>query len=43
MKPMNIWQLEEYAQQHGFNTGHFLAISQKALQNLSGLMLTLDS
>ena len=37
-QPMNIWQLEEYAKQHdGYNSGHFLSISEKGIAEFKWL------
>lgn len=31
-EPMNIWELEEYAQKHGgFNSGRFIAVNEKGI------------
>lgn len=31
MKEMNIWQLEEFAKENGYNSGRFICINEKGV------------
>lgn len=37
MEPMNIWELEEYAKDHGYNSGRFIAINEKGIFEMKWL------
>lgn len=30
-EPMNIWELQEYAKDNGYNTGRFLCVNDKGI------------
>lgn len=37
MKSMNIWELQEYAKDNGYNTGRFLCVNEKGIFEMQWL------